>query len=85
MIDLIASEYGWTAAEILDAQTMRGLEILAAHIRARKAEERVVHAVAFGADRKEAERAIKRIREKLIEEICGKNEEPKFDPAFFSA
>ncbi|MCD6119223.1 hypothetical protein J7K50_05235 [bacterium] len=84
LIDLIASEYGWTVAEILDGTTLAQLAVLAKFISARKREERLMDLIPAGADLKEIEREITNARGRLERELSGESERPEIDPRFFA-
>ena len=63
LVDLIASEYGWTISEILDKLTMNELIVLAIAIEQRTWEKRAIRALECGADKKVIKKELTRIEQ----------------------
>lgn len=61
LIDLFASEYGWSVDEILDRRTINELITLAKAIERRTREKRVLDTLNIGADRDAVRKELARI------------------------
>ncbi len=71
IIDLIASEYGWTVEEILDKRTFIELTALAKAVERRTREKRSIRALDCGADKIAVRKELTRIEQEYERGILG--------------